>query len=106
MADVDSSNLPLDPAVISSHAGRVELIGRQHELSFAREELEIAFAGEPRVVLFAGEAGIGKSRLLDEIRRMATDQGAVVAIGRCVDERGFPPYLPWILALSDLSALS
>jgi DNA-binding NarL/FixJ family response regulator len=97
-----ASNPPPDPGEIATRAGRIDLIGRRLELDAIRREIDTARAEGPRVLLLAGEAGIGKSRLLDETRRMMAETGGIVAIGRCVDERGMPPYLPWILALSEL----
>lgn len=85
---------------IAARAGRLPLIGREEEVAQLRSAIDAALSGEPRVVLLAGEAGIGKTRLLDEAMRMMAD--GVTALGRCVDERGLPPFLPWIDALADL----
>jgi len=65
-------------------------------LGVIRDELALAGRGEPRVVLTGGEAGIGKSRLIEEAMRLATGAGWQTLLGRCADERGLPPYLPWI----------
>jgi tetratricopeptide (TPR) repeat protein len=43
------------------------LYGRDHELARLRGRWELARAGEGQVVLLEGEAGIGKSRLVDEL---------------------------------------
>ena len=93
---------PAEPAPVV-RAGQVPLVGRSDVLARLRAEVDRAFAGEPRAVFLAGEAGIGKSRLLEETIGLvrATRRDAVVLVGRCVDERGMPPYLPWIDALRD-----
>lgn len=57
-----------------------------------------AFTGALGAVFLAGEAGIGKSRLLAEAIERAG--GATILLGRCLDERGMPPYLPWIDAFA------
>ena len=53
-----------------------ELVGRDRELAELREALAEAWSGQGRLVLVEGPAGIGKSRLLGEAKRMAADQGA------------------------------
>lgn len=47
---------------------RVELIGRSRELDLLRRHWEAASAGHATVVYVTGEAGIGKSRLVEELR--------------------------------------
>ena len=43
-------------------------VGRDGELAVLRREYETAVHGEARAVLVVGEAGVGKSRLLDELQ--------------------------------------
>lgn len=50
--------------------------------------LDHAIAGEPQVALVAGEAGVGKSRLAQEIARIARDGGVRVLLGGCVELGG------------------
>ncbi len=82
--------------------GRAPLVGRAGVLATLQMELEAALEGESRGVVLAGEAGIGKSRLLDEACALMVAAGGEVLFGHCVDERGMPPYYPWIDALSSL----
>lgn len=60
-----------------------------------------------RFVLVAGEAGIGKSRLVEDLAASAAAHGARVLVGRCL-EGGYAPALwPWlgvVRALGDLAA--
>jgi predicted ATP-dependent serine protease len=44
--------------------------------------------GHGRVLLITGEAGIGKSRMLEEAARLATDAGMTVLTGRAVEGGG------------------
>ncbi|MEV6925821.1 AAA family ATPase [Dactylosporangium sp. NPDC051485] len=64
------------------------LVGRRAELGRLRSLLDRAVAGEPVVALVAGEAGVGKSRLVQEIVRIATESGARVLAGGCVELGG------------------
>ena len=56
-------------------------------------------------MVVAGEAGVGKSRLVEELARTAEDQGIRVLVGRCVDiGDGELPYAPIAGALRGLLA--
>ncbi len=55
-----------------------DLVEREHELRVLRGALADALDGRGRLALVQGPAGIGKSRLLQEVRRLATDQGVLV----------------------------
>ncbi len=72
------------------------LIGRDRELSILRARLTAARAGNGGLVLIGGEAGIGKTTLAEAICREATEQDALVLVGRCYDLTETPPYGPWI----------
>jgi ATP/maltotriose-dependent transcriptional regulator MalT len=84
--------------VTSSH-----FVGRVEEL----QELELALreaAGEsPVVVLLGGESGVGKTRLVREFERHASEGDALVLRGEAVEEAdGELPYAPLIGALRPL----
>jgi DNA-binding CsgD family transcriptional regulator/tetratricopeptide (TPR) repeat protein len=64
------------------------LVGRRAELARLRTLLDHAIAGEPQVALVAGEAGVGKSRLAQEVARIAGDSGVRVLLGGCVELGG------------------
>ncbi len=74
-------------------------VGRERELSLLQEALADARSGHGRLVLLSGEAGIGKSRLADELASRATDVGAHVLWGRCWEAGGAPAFWPWVQAL-------
>ncbi len=48
--------------------GLTSFVGRESELNLLAERWRLACAGEGQVVLLSGEAGIGKSRVLRELR--------------------------------------
>jgi predicted ATPase/DNA-binding NarL/FixJ family response regulator len=72
------------------------LVGRTQELSQLEHALTAARGGAGGCVLLSGEAGIGKSRLLAEIRDRALDSGFVVLTGRCFEQDMAVPYAPLI----------
>ncbi len=74
-------------------------VGRERELSVLQDALTDARAGRGRLVLVAGEAGIGKSRLADELASRAKGEGVRVLWGRCWEAGGAPAYWPWVQAL-------
>ena len=77
-------------------------VGRQHELASLRAALARACSGRGELVLLAGEAGIGKTRLAEELASIATTQGAGVFWGRGAEWDGTPPYWPWLQMLRAL----
>ncbi|MGW6737888.1 helix-turn-helix transcriptional regulator [Streptomyces sp. NPDC055013] len=80
------------------------LIGRDGELARLFTALERARDGEARAVLIAGDAGVGKTRVLDEVAGRAARDGMVVLTGHCVDlgDVGLP-YLPFTEVLGVLA---
>ena len=72
--------------------------GRNEELERITNIWKETAEGMRRVVLVSGEPGIGKSRLVTELCRVAHDRGATVLWGRCDEELGIP-YEPFAEAL-------
>lgn len=89
--------------VVAANVGRTVLIGRGRELDLIANALEVSRTEGLRVVLIVGEAGIGKTRLLTEALADGLRRGALAVVGRCLDERGMPPYMPWINLAASLS---
>jgi len=78
------------------------MVGRDAELHALLAAAAEASSGVPRVVVVGGEAGIGKSRLIDELCERLAD-GTVVARGQCVEFGAVGvPYAPLIGVLRDL----
>jgi predicted ATPase len=48
--------------------GAPPLVGRRDELTWLEQRLDDSLAGPPQVVLVSGEPGIGKSRLVRELK--------------------------------------
>jgi len=72
--------------------------GRESDLAWFAHHLHAAMAGHPRVLLLEGEAGLGKTRLLKEMRSAAENLGVRVYAGRFFEHLTVP-YLPFIEAL-------
>ena len=83
---------------------REPLVGRDAELSFLQHRLAAARAGAGQVVLVCGAAGIGKTRLAEELAASAGD--AEIGWGAALDDAGMPPLWPWARAVRDLPAPS
>ena len=81
------------------------LVGRADELKWLSAALAEARDGRPAVALVAGEAGVGKTRLVEELIREASEAGARVLVGGCVElgGEGFP-FAPVVDALRTLAA--
>ncbi|HEY0616442.1 MAG TPA: AAA family ATPase [Kribbella sp.] len=80
------------------------IAGRGPELAMLRGWVDAARGGAGRLVLCGGEAGIGKTRLAQEVAGAALATGAAVAWGRCVETEGAPAYWPWRQVLRALGA--
>ena len=79
-----------------------DLIGRGPEMEALSDALRRAADGAGRFVALTGPPGIGKTRLAQELAAEAEEAGAAVVWGRCADERGAPPYWPWVQLLRAL----
>jgi ABC-type oligopeptide transport system substrate-binding subunit len=95
-ADVKSS-MALSSTVQLSLTGRDlmpsgPLVGRERELGELRRRLDAAALGESQLVLLAGEHGVGKTRLCEELERMALARGMRVVLGHFGEHGHALPY--------------
>jgi predicted ATPase len=81
------------------------MVGRASELAALLAALDRAAAGRASTVLLSGDAGVGKTRLLDELTARAAGRGVRVLTGHCVDlgDVGLP-YLPFVDLLRPVAA--
>lgn len=70
------------------------LIGRHRELSTAAGVLADVAAGAARWLVLSGPAGIGKTRLAEEIAARVVEGGGDMVWVSCPDERATPPWWP------------
>ncbi len=80
------------------------LVGREAELAQLTGALLSATHGHGSAWLVGGESGVGKSRLLEELRARAHVEGALVVHGHA--ESASDPYAPWREALRALLVVS
>ena len=72
------------------------LIGRKADLSALRVLVDQARGGGGQVALISGEAGIGKSRLVTEVKTTAAGQGFLLLQGNCFQTDSAFPYAPFL----------
>jgi hypothetical protein len=108
MALCKATDLPVPAetaAIRESFLQAARFVGREAELSQLTETLAEAKRGRGSVWLVSGESGVGKTRLLDELRTQALIQGVLVMRGQNFSE-GHSPYQMWRPALRWLSLLT
>jgi DNA-binding SARP family transcriptional activator/tetratricopeptide (TPR) repeat protein len=93
---------PARPPRLAEPAGPTGLIGRERELSLLRERWQQARrggSGAAGLTVLAGEAGVGKSRLLDELSAVVQRAGSDAVRARCFAARGrlaLAPVSEWL----------
>jgi len=79
--------LPRSPLILECSP----FVGREAEWRVLLTHWEQARSGQGRLVLVCGEAGVGKSRLVEELSQHVRQRGDRVACGRCYEyERALP----------------
>ncbi len=76
--------------------GLTRFVGRDKEKAVLKEIYEKAQSGSGQVVGVVGEAGVGKSRLLFEMRRVFPDGEYTYLQGRCLHYGRSMAYLPFL----------
>ena len=74
-------------------------IGREAPLQDLLERLDGAISGTGSVVLIGGDAGVGKSRLIRDLKHEAASRPVRVIEGRCTSTESSVPYAPLMNAL-------
>jgi len=81
------------PSAVSGQ--RSEIIGRRAEIAKIEQALDAVQRGATRVLIIEGEAGIGKSRLVDELKRAVRERGltGLLSNGQSIEQQ--TPYRAW-----------
>jgi tetratricopeptide (TPR) repeat protein len=69
---------------VSAHRGLTPFVGRERELELLLDCFERAKAGRGQAVSIISEAGVGKSRLLYELRKAVVNEDATFLEGKCL----------------------
>src|SRR4051812_39643425 len=89
---------------MSTRVSSARLIGRAAELAALEAALADACLEQPSIAFVAGESGVGKTRLLAELERVARERDVLVPTGDCVDlGESELPYVPLVSALRPLA---
>jgi hypothetical protein len=80
------------------------LLGRERDIAELDEALGSAAQGTPQVVLVGGEAGIGKTTLVADLERRASELGFTVATGHGLDLDAGMSFAPAVEAVRSLLA--
>jgi class 3 adenylate cyclase/tetratricopeptide (TPR) repeat protein len=80
---------------LEEHTYALPMMGRQAELALIDEKLALAAQGHGQVVGITADAGMGKSRLVAEVIRLARKQGFTGYSGACESSGVNTPYLVW-----------
>ena len=81
----------------SERAGLSPYVGRENDLAELARSAELARLGHGQIIEIVGEAGVGKSRLMYELRERVMASGDASALmGRCRAFGDVAPYSPFI----------
>jgi len=86
----------LDSPFAKTRSHHPIFVGRDTELATLYAAFERSLTRTPQLVLVSGEAGIGKTRILEELALSVRNDGATVLLGRCVEGGGAPAFWPWV----------
>jgi DNA-binding SARP family transcriptional activator/predicted ATPase len=91
--------VPATPTPRVTLVSDTSLVGRHTEYDHLRQSWQYAEAGHAHLVLVAGEAGIGKTRLVEELLAWAEQAGIRSARARCYAAEGrlaYGPIIDWL----------
>ena len=75
---------------------RTPFVGREDERATLRLLLDGAAEGRGGLAMIGGEAGVGKTRLCEELAAEARSRGFLTVVGHCYDMEGGFPYQPFV----------
>lgn len=84
------------PIPVNTDSDQTPFVGREKELTALQSRLAAAERGEGDFIVLSGEAGVGKSRLVQELAAEARRRQFIVLSGHSIEMEGAPPYQPLI----------
>jgi len=100
--NVRGRGVRLGVRAVERTASRDPMLGRDAELGELLADAERARAGQGRLGLVSGPAGIGKTRLLEELAARLARRGFGTQLVRCAEAAGLPALWPWAQVLRGL----
>ncbi len=86
--------LKIDTSTEAPLPARVPLVARENNWATLQKVWQQVTKGQPQVVLLTGEAGIGKTRLAEELLDWTRRQGITTVTAVCYAAEGQLPYAP------------
>ena len=96
-----SASVAAPPAIVQEGIG--DFVGGEASLKRVTHAFQRAVHGEGGILVVTGEAGQGKTRLLDEVQRLAQNWQALVAATSCEGREGAAAYSPWASLIRKLA---
>lgn len=96
------------PVVIGRSDCRTDLVdpafvGRESQLQTLHDNLSETLSGSWRQVLISCPSGMGKSRLVQEVTRLATRHGCLVLQGDSIEQATTEPNAPWMQIVGQIA---
>ena len=89
-------NRPANPGIhLHEPKYSLPMVGRQTELKGIAEKLDLALLGRGQITAITAEAGMGKSRLVAEVIRLALERKVIGYGGECQSYGTNTSYLVW-----------
>lgn len=108
LLQLDTSS-PLQSTSLSARGTAAPLVGRKPQWGQLQTAWRTVATGHPHMVILSGEAGIGKTRLAEEMAAWVSRQGLSTASAHCYAAEGRLPYAPvaaWLRADAIQTGLS
>ncbi|HEY1307596.1 MAG TPA: protein kinase [Vicinamibacterales bacterium] len=105
VAEAPPSQTPMAPVLVDQSVGGPGLIGRDAERAQMRHLISQAMSGRGSLIVVRGDAGVGKTRLAEDVLTAARTLGCQTLVGRCYEQEGTPALIPYIEVLEDACRL-
>lgn len=96
---------PMSEVAVGSSPRAAGMVGRDDELTTLGTAVADMVSGIGTVAVINGEAGVGKTTLLDALRRRHLDGAAQMSVGRCLSHGAASAYHPWADLVRDIAGI-